>query len=429
MRWFLCLFFCVLGQGTEASSYGCKGLANLRQAPSVEGKDGVFFRIQSDLKMDHGFSTQAIENLAGLSAALAQGGTHLIYLPVPAKSLAMPNALPDASGLFGFEPEIATWVMADLTARLEKAGVATVNAAPEMARSPKSKPPFHKTDFHWTAWGAETAARLVAQRMSQFATYQDMKKSRYHTQSTGHDVARSNLRRLLQQHCQETLPSVTSEQFETQLLANEDSVLDIFGTSDISPQIVLVGTSFSARQGSNFSGFLSQHSGLEVTNRALSGGNQFGSIQDYLTSDAFLNARPKFLIWENPIYNRLTHQGSQVFAGLRAAALDDCRLLESRMVEGVAKVVLPEAYEQDVLLIEARSDVLRKAQVTFTSIKGDGRSRVVKRTKRQHGTNRIFVAMSGLWKANPVSASVNVGQAPESDLIFKLCNSKTRSPS
>ena len=183
------------------------------------------------------------------------------------------------------------------------------------------------------------------------------------------------------------------------------------------------------RKSSNFAGFLSQHSGLEVTNRALSGGNQFGSIQDYLTSDTFLNARPKFLIWENPIYNRLTQQGSQVFAELRAAALDDCRLLENRMVEGVAKVVLPEAYEQDVLLIEARSDVLRKAQVTFTSIKGDGRTRVVKRAKRQHGTNRIFVAMSGLWKANPVSASVNVGQAPESDLIFKLCNSKIRSPS
>lgn len=429
MRWFLCLLWVILGQVAQASSYGCSGLAELRQAPSVEGKDGVFFRIQSDLKMDHGFTAQAIENLAGLSAALAQTGTHLIYLPVPAKSLAMPHALPDPSALYGFEPEIAAWVMADLVAQLEKLGVATINAAPEMARLPASEPPFHKADFHWTARGAELAARLVAQRMSQFPAYQDLEKYEYRTQSLGPIVASSNLRRLLQHHCRETLPLVESEAFQTQLLGNEATPLDIFGSPDGTPQVVLVGTSFSAKQNSNFAGYLSQYSGLEVTNRALSGGNQFGAIQDYLTSDAFLNARPRFLIWENPIYNRLTHQGSQVFAELRAAALDDCRPLDSHVNEGVANVALPEASERDVLLIEAGSGMLRSAAVTFTSKRSDRRKRVVKRADRQQGTSRIFVSMSGIWPENPLSASVSVDAAQAGGLRFEVCNSQARSPS
>ena len=67
---------------------------NRQEIPSIEGRDGVFYRINADLRMDPPVSDQTVAQIAGLSQALAVNGTTLIFVPIPTKSVTMPGYLP-----------------------------------------------------------------------------------------------------------------------------------------------------------------------------------------------------------------------------------------------------------------------------------------------------------------------------------------------
>lgn len=86
---------------------------------------------------------------------------------------------------------------------------------------------------------------------------------------------------------------------------------------------MLVGTSFSDSPLGNFAGFLSEYTGLDVVNHAVTGGNQFGGMTSCPTSRDFAENRPRFLIWQNPISNTLA---------VSAVALDDIAPNTSRQV-------------------------------------------------------------------------------------------------
>ena len=73
----------------EPSSYGCAALETASALPSVEGLDGVFYRVLADLRMRHPMEDAVMAQMGALSQALAEGGTTLIYVAVPTKSQAM----------------------------------------------------------------------------------------------------------------------------------------------------------------------------------------------------------------------------------------------------------------------------------------------------------------------------------------------------
>lgn len=52
------------------SAYGCSGLETNRELPTIEGKGGVFFRINADLRMNHPFSPEVVDQMTALSQAL-----------------------------------------------------------------------------------------------------------------------------------------------------------------------------------------------------------------------------------------------------------------------------------------------------------------------------------------------------------------------
>ena len=102
--------------------------------------------------------------------------------------------------------------------------------------------------------------------------------------------------------------------------------MDLFGETPSGGRVALAGTSFSDIEAINFGGFVSEYSGLDVTNLAISGGNQFVSIQSYLTSKQFADDPPDFLVWENPIYNNIGEFGDAPLLELIAAASTACSL-------------------------------------------------------------------------------------------------------
>lgn len=407
----LCIAWSTMAQ---ASQYGCSGLEALRDAPSIEGTPGVFFRIQSDLRMDHRFTDEAVALLGDLSSALAARGTQLIYVPVPTKSLAMPHALPDQARLYGYDWAVARLAFADVIMRLERAGVASVDAVASLSALPLDQPAFFAADFHWTAYGARATAQDIARRMAAIPEYVDLPKTSFVTQQTAVETAFSGLRRKLQKHCHKALPRVQSPRFETRENKAEGGVVDLFGASS-SAHVVLVGTSFSDSEINNFSGFIAQYTGLETRNYALTGGNQFGAIEDYLTSEDFATDPPAFLIWENPIYNSLTRFSDQPMRALIAAVSGGCDEALPAAVQGEGlHVTLPDAVSADAsLFLHVPNTPARRFEFHFETAKGR-RSKILTRTDRQTLTGRYFLPLSGLQTPHRVTVKASGGLGPKS---------------
>lgn len=415
---------CVLwASSAVASQFGCKGLASLKETPVLEGNDGVFYRIQSDLRMDHRVSQQAIEYMAELSRALAENGTLLVYLPVPTKGLAMPQMLPRDAQLYGYDAALAGRVFQGLIARFEAAGVATVDALPQMTSLAAATPPFFKADFHWTSFGARAAAIAVAERLQREPNYQAMEKARYTSQSVGQKTAFSGLRRLLQLSCHDALPPVVTTGFETvKTSEGETASVDLFAEAE-SVQIALVGTSFSDSDINNFAGFVSEATGLDVVNYALTGGNQFGAIQDYLTSREFHLNPPAILLWENPIYNSLTRFGDQPMRELIAAARGKCRKELVGSDGGGSEVDIPQnATTRDTVLLDLGMADARRVAFNFEMPDGSTRRRVVQRSSRQTPTGRFFMPLSGFGTEFPTQLRVDAPNANTTSARFFLCN-------
>lgn len=387
----------MLASAAHASNYGCRNLDQIREMPVLEGKSGVFFRIQSDLRMDHRVSDEAIELLARLRRALEARGTLLVYVPVPTKGLAMPHVLPREAKLYGYDAMIGTRVFDDLVKRMKAAGVLAVNPLQHMQKLPSDKAPFFHADFHWTPSGAHAAALAVGETLSGHPAVRNQAKIRFQTRETGMKTAFSGQRRIMQKYCAKALPLPRAMGFETRKDQPVET-LDLFGEQDV--QAVLVGTSFSDSDISNFAGFLSQELGLEVQNHALTGGNQFGAITDYLISDEFNENPPKLLIWENPIYNSLTRFSAQPMDELIAAAQRHCpTALHVQDDEDGAFVSLFDEIEAgDSLSVRIQPPGQRRLVVRFTNAAGETITKTLTRSERQAASTRFFMPLSGLGK-------------------------------
>ncbi|MEK1888623.1 MAG: alginate biosynthesis protein [Phyllobacterium sp.] len=315
----------------SSSAYGCANLESNQALPTLEGKEGYFYRVMADLRMQHPLSNHIAELIGALDEALAATGTTLVYVPIPTKSLVMPQYLPEAAHEYGFDYDVAEFAYKDVVEKLNARGVITVDVLNAMRHLPQGKAAFLQADFHWTSAGAEAAAKVVAETMSKLPGFARATSNTFETRPLGEMQIISTMRRILQENCTKALPPAVTEGYGTTETAPAAAV-DIFGDAQPEQSIVLVGTSYSDLAAANFDGFLSQSLAMPVTNFAISGGDQFGSITSYMTSEAFLNHRPKVLVWENPIYNNLGKFGDTPLIELMAAARQACRTVDRTQI-------------------------------------------------------------------------------------------------
>lgn len=256
--------------------------------------------------------------------------------------------------------------------------------------------------------------------------YQDIETSTYVSHPKGPQTAFSGLRRLLQLSCHDALPKVETMAFEAEKQSDEVGSIDLFAGAE-TLQVALVGTSFSDSDLSNFAGFLSEETGLDVVNYALTGGNQFGAIQDHLTSRSFQEERPAFLIWENPIYNSLTRFGDQPMRELIAAARGGCIEELARADNPERAFALPEALTaQDTLLLDLGQSAERRVTFRFRFANGEARHRTIQRSDRQTPTGRFFMPLTGFGATGPTTLQIEPSPSgPETARVF-LCPSQNR---
>ena len=419
-----CLTLVAASGAAAQSVYGCSDLEGRQARASVEGTSGVFYRVNPDLRMFHAFSDESIADLAKLAQALDAHGTTLVYVPMPTKSLAMPDQLPPEAGDLGFDLELATTGYAEIIRRLQEAGVQTADVRKAMRTAPAAGTsgavavglPFFATDPRMTSFGARLAATSIAGTIAATKHYSELPKNRFETRSAGMVTLPSDTRSALQRHCLIALPPVETESFATaRTIAAAATATDgaIVGgpAGNAAGRIALVGTDYEGESAANLAGFLAELTGLDVVQYTVPDGGSYGAISSYMTSKAFQTDRPAYLVWANPVFNNLAQFGDQPMAELTAAATDACRVpLPARPGNSTnsASVDLSplqrgQAYS---LLVDADGTDAAEARFTFRAASGQIRSKSVLRQKNQVRTGRFFVPLSGLWPDGAQSVEI-----------------------
>lgn len=422
------------GFGHAASSaFGCAGLETNRQLAVVEGKNGFFYRVIADLRMEQQLSEHTADEVAALAEALEAGGTTLVFVPIPTKSLVLPEYLPEAARSdFGFDYGVAKSAYDDVIRRLRDRGIATVDLLDSLKKEPGDVPPFFQADFHWTSSGARASAKQIAATIHQLPGADDLKKAGFETKPTTRLSIISTMRRLLQASCKDALPLPQTQGYETVETGSTDSAVDIFGSDDSGGTVALVGTSYSDLPASNFAGFLSEALSTPVTNYSISGGNQFGSITSYLTSEAFQENRPRFLIWENPIYNNVGKFGDAPLIELSTAARQGCRTIDSGKISLLGTNVLSVALSKEevsnsaVIYAFSGDTHSRRATLRFQLNDGNQFESSIIRADRMVSTGRFYFPVR--YFASEASSHINLefDRLSANTAAVSVCNPKAR---
>ncbi|SPF77991.1 alginate O-acetyltransferase AlgX-related protein [Pseudoprimorskyibacter insulae] len=178
-------------------------------------------------------------------------------------------------------------------------------------------------------------------------------------------------------------------------------------------QVALVGTEYTADPKLNFAGFLSESTGFAVNNLSIPGGGAFGAMSAFLTSDSYQQARPGFLVWENPVYYNLAKYGDQPMRELMAAGGAGCRLPVPVMGSMDANSIRADLSGLDpmqdyTLMLDTGGSNASLAQFVFTSSTGATRTKSVSRRTEQEKTGRFYVPISGLWSDGVRSLEVRL---------------------
>jgi len=409
----------------EASAYGCNRLEEATPTPYIEGRDGVFFRLNLDLRLRHTVTEGSIELMARLSEALAARGTTLIYVPVPSKGLAMPESLPEQAAGYGFDHDVAVGVYEDTVARLREVGVITVDALTPLLNLEEGQLAFIPTDHHWSSAGSRAVAAAVGRAVAETPGYAGLEKVTTETRSLGPQEIPSPVRREIQAMCRGTIPPSVTEAFETEVTVPAASGGGgIFAAEAGGPAIALVGTSMSRTPAFDFEGFLAESAKLDVANYAVIGGNQYGAIVSYLMSDEFLSAGPKYLVWENPIYNNLGEFGELPMRELVAAAIDNCTPLEAERPDDrtlVAEVPGGELPADVYVRADAGTTRGRAIEIGFVTQEGLRIAASIERTQRLEPTRLFYQYMEPFWEPGISSVEVQFDRAVSGDASLAIC--------
>lgn len=407
------------------SAYSCNGLDALQKFAAVEGTDGVFYRVTPDLHLFNSFSEVTADRVAALSKALAAQGTTLIYVPLPTKSLAMPTQLPQAARDYGYDASLATTVYLEQVKKLQKRGVAVVDARLALHAAKDAAPSFFPTDYRVTAAGADREAKAIAAIIAAAPEYAALPKGRFEVTAAGTVILESAMRSALQRHCLLPLPLAESDTFASAKMqgsaANKGN--SIFGGGG--SRVAVVGTEIDGDPVANLPGFIAKYTSLDTIQYAVEGGGGFDAITSYLTSAGFAQGRPAFLVWSVPVQDSLANFGDQPFAELTAAAGDTCRVPLPMMANAggnsiVADLSALDAGQSYTLLVETDSMSVSAARFDFTT-GGQVVSKAVYRSKDQVKTGRFFMPMSGLPPEGARTVEIQLDAALGSNPTVTAC--------
>ena len=268
----------------------------------VLGRDGWLFTAE-EFQLDEQHAEQLTRNLvlvARTQDALKQQGIELMVLIVPAKARVY------AEKLATQKPPAAHRVLhAQLLADLNLAGVMTSDALPTLLAAKEQRPSYLRTDTHWSPWGAERAAAVVAASLLLHGLVPPSTEARYESVALDRLRYEGDLLSFLPLApafatllpAADELQRVRTETVATEAApSSEDS---LFGSS-AAPRIALVGTSYSANSHWNFAGALREALQEDLVNYAREGLGPFKPMAEFLKAERAAPTKPRWVIWEIP---------------------------------------------------------------------------------------------------------------------------------
>jgi alginate biosynthesis protein AlgX len=281
----------------DASQYNTNYMKNFTTL--IDAQDAWLFRTQEDLRTQFGTSAAGLRMLKELRDAFNSRGVELVVVYQPTRGLVNRSKLkPEDQARFDYDLALRNYRQA--LASFEKVGLRVPDLSP-LTDEQEEQPFYFRRDQHWTPYGAERTARLVAETVKRIPAFESIEKKEFVSQRIGLMGKTGTMQKVASQLCGTVYAPQYIDQFATEPKAESGSD-ELFGDST-PPQITLVGTSHSGPN-YNFGGFLEQHIGADVLNVAFPGGGLEGAMLEYLGSEEFQNNPPKILIWEfSPLYD------------------------------------------------------------------------------------------------------------------------------
>lgn len=259
-----------------------------------EGRSGVIvgregwlytqeeFREYSDAEQQIAAHLSLIERA---QAELQQRGTELVVAVVPSKARLYPEYVEDA-----VPAAVHRDLYARLHAELRQRDITAPDLLDALARCKARNAVFLRTDTHWTPEGADCGANAIAAELAPVTAAQT-----FETEVLAPRPHAGDLMQFLP-----LAPTFSALLPPPDLLVPRSTL----GTADLlgeapAPQVVLVGTSYSADRNWDFDGALRKAMATDVLNLAESGRGPFEPMLDFLALP-LAEASPRRVIWEIP---------------------------------------------------------------------------------------------------------------------------------
>ena len=405
-----------------------------------QAKDGFFLRMGGDLNDDFFFSRDTLKYFGRLAAALERNDATLVYLPVPTRGMAVHDRLiPDAPKQAFFDMESSRDNYREFAAALRATGVVVPNLLEVLEADEQRAEAFFGRDHHWTPTGAKIFAKGLQPLFDELPALEGIDRIEFETVPSGQREMLGTLMEKIQSQCESQIPTEVYQAFETRR-AGDNLESNLFGGSD-EGRVILLGTSYSQQTAYNFDGFLSQYSGFDVENYAVSGGHLFGSILSYMSSVEFVEEPPSVILWEAPIYYKANRGGKLAFRQVIPAVFGECD--ESQAIS-TAALTVEQQKPVELFKIDASAGVggtnyfmfLETSNIGLTHLNlkikyddGDVERFAIDRTEADVNSGRFFVEFSGDIESNVVSVELESFSEVTAPVNARICRSPMATPS
>jgi alginate biosynthesis protein AlgX len=418
--------------------YKCPYLKNDAMQTTSEmrqGYNGWFFRI-GDLEQHFALTKEPLHFMERLNEALNKRGSSLVFLSVPSRGMVGRHYLTQNEPEFErFEYERALKSYEERLQQLRERGILAPNMitlTSDPSKMPDSNPYFFKRDHHWRPEGSRHAARTLATALENEEKFKNIKKADYTTFVESDDEMEAEMALESQRLCLSDIPSEPFKRYRTQLDLGKGSDA-LFGEISESDPVVLIGSSYSAMPEFNFDGFLMEHTGLEIANRAISAGQLFNAITSYTSSPQFHEENPPFIIWEAPSVYDLNVDSFFAFRQIVPAVHGPCsgpnKLAETELkLDGkgtynlldidAAKKVSGNNY---YFFIQSSNKGFAKFTLLLDYDDGDGEWFPIDRTQHFENSGWYFVELDEDIESNLVKANLESLSDMNTSLKVSLC--------
>ncbi|MFP4313017.1 MAG: alginate O-acetyltransferase AlgX-related protein [Alphaproteobacteria bacterium] len=226
---------------------------------------------------------------------------NLVIAPVPAKSRVYENNL----GRYNF-PAYKDDIYASFVQKMENRNIIVADVLPKMLQKDQNaKHPalFLKTDTHWTPQGAKLSAQYIAKTIQKNFADKNFEEKKFAIQKVDSKKLEGDLTRYIPVEMFQNIKAENIAVYETAAMqddAKDGADMSSMLFDDSTPEIALVGTSYSADENWNFEGFLKASLKIDILNAADKGLGPFETMLQYLDNKAFKENPPKLVIWEIP---------------------------------------------------------------------------------------------------------------------------------